>query len=331
MDFHTLSRQTDTNTSITFAAFVLVALGCARPSTDEPTVTRAQGSALASNSAATAPRLEPRSVQRLELSAYTATLAADDEAVYVLASHAAYRFADGQPAAHWQIELGDTPALAGRSFVYWLDGKLRRAPKQGGAVEILANVPQAPRRLSASGEQLAWVEPRPDHSLLRTLHGSEPRTIYRSAGELEALALVDDQAFFVERAHERWRLGTVALGGGAARFTEAHPTRTPASLAIAGDVFYYDGPSRTVRRVPFDLSREEVVARDVICSPLTVADRIYCSQISLLFELPRDGGQPRPLVPKRPGTIAALVATKTRVAWLLDVGDSRAELEVLSR
>lgn len=55
----------------------------------------------------------------------------------------------------------------------------------------------------------------------------------------------------------------------------------------------------------------------------------YCSQISLLFELPRDGGPTRLLAPKRPGTIAALVATKTRLAWLLDVGETRTEVEVL--
>jgi hypothetical protein len=263
--------------------------------------------------------------------AYTATLAADDESIYVLARNAAYRFTEGEPVARWAIELGDTPALTARGFAYWLDGELRQVPKRGGPTDILASVPQAPRRLCASGTSLVWEELEQGTSLLRTLDGSAPRTIYRGAGQIEALSVMDDQAYFVERNEQQWRLGAVALSGGAARFTEYRGARTPAALAAAGDVFYYDGPSSSVRRVSSDLAREDVLARDVICSPLAVADRVYCAQLSLLFEVSRDGGPTRSLAPKRGGTVTALVATRNRVAWLLDVGGDRAELEVSKR
>lgn len=286
---------------------------------------------LTTGGAAPTPQSEPRTRHPLDLSAYTATLAADDHDVYVLTSRGAYRFSDGRLAERRELDLGDTPALGARGIVYWLDGKLRHAPKKAGNAEILAVVPRAPRRLCASGEHVVWEDPAPAATLLRTLAGSEPRTIYRSEGEIEALALMDDQAYFVERREERWRLGTVALGGGAPRFTEPRASRTPALLAASRDVFFYDGPTSTVRRVTSDLSREDVVVRDLICSPLAVADQVYCAQISLLFEVPRDGGKARLLAPKRPGTIAALVATGSRVAWLLDVGENRAELELLSR
>jgi hypothetical protein len=306
---------------------MLAALGCSKPATEQAPHATKQGAVVSLASAAPA----PQSRHPLELSAYTATLAAEGDDIYVFTSHDAYRFGAGRAAERWAIELGDTPAVGARGIVYWLDGKLRQAPKQGGSVEILAAVPRAPRRLCVSGAHLVWEEPAQAAALLRTLDGSEPRTIYRSQGEIEALALMDDQAYFVERSQERWRLGTVALSGGAARFTEARASRTPALLAAAHDVFFYDGPTSTVRRVASDLSREDVVAREVICSPLAVADRVYCAQISLLFEVPRDGGKARLLAPKRPGTIAALVATRTRIAWLLDAGENRAELEVLSR
>jgi hypothetical protein len=310
---------------------VLAALGCSRPSTEQAPHATQQSAVATPASAVPTPPSEPQLRHLLELSAYTATLAADGDDIYVLTGHRAHRFAQGGAAESWEIELGDTPALGAGGIVYWLDGKLRRAPKLAGRSEILASVPRAPRRLCASGEQLVWVEPAESAAALRTLDGSEPRTIYRSEGEIEALALMDDQAYFVERSQERWRLGTVGLSGGTARFTERRASRTPAVLAAARDIFFYDGPTSSVRRVSSDLSREELIAREVICSPLAVADRVYCAQISLLFEVPRDGGKARLLSSKRAGTIAALVATRSRVAWLLDTGEGRAELELLSR
>lgn len=311
---------------------LLAALACSRSPGKETTKQGHQASLTRSAVPADeVPRPQPRSLFQLNISAYAATLAADDdENLYVLTSHAAYRLRDGEPALHWALELGDTPALSAQGIVYWLDGALRRVPKQGGPSEILVNVSRPPRHLRSTRESVAWVEPNDEGTALLSLHGSEPRSLYRSPGELEALAVMDDRAYFAERTRERWRLGTVALSGGPVRFTEEHSTRTPALLATAGDVFYYDGPSSTVRRVSSGLEREEVVGQDVICSPLAVADRVYCSQVSLLFALPREGGPAQPLAPKRAGTIAGLVATKKRLAWLLDVGEDRLEVEILA-
>lgn len=313
---------------------LLAALGCSRsPGKDTRNRGHQAELAQAAVTAAEAPHPQPRSLFRLGTSAYGAALAAaddDDESLYVLTSHAAYRLRDGEPALHWAVELGDTPALSAQGIVYWFDGAVRRVPKQGGPSEVLATVPRPPKHLCAARDSVAWVEPNDEGTDLRSLQGSEPRSLYHGPGELEALAIMDDRAYFVERTLDRWRLGMVALGGGPVRFTEEHATRTPALLAAAGDVFYYDGPSSTVRRVSSGLEREEVVGQNVICSPLAVADRVYCSQVNLLFALPREGGPAQPLAPKRAGTIAGLVATKKRLAWLLDVGEDRLEVEILA-
>lgn len=308
----------------------LAALGCSRAPAQERTGAQSNAAAPSASAASGSPA-EPGFRHTLEVSAYAASLAIDGNDVYVLTSHDSYRFGRERNAQRWSIELGDMPALGDTGIVYWLAGELRRAPKRGGESEVLASVPATPRRLLAAGSHLVWEEAIGEETRLKTLAGSEPKTIYRGLGSIEALALLDDQAYFVERYEERWRIGAVALAGGAARYTERRESRTPALLATAGDIFFYDGPSSTVRRLASDLLREDVVARDVICSPLAVSDRLYCAQINLLFELPRAGGTARPLVPKRSGAITTLAASRGRVAWLLDAGDGRAVLEVLER
>lgn len=309
----------------------IVALGCAKAPTEEGLSAHSSAATTSSTRTRSLSPVEPSFQQSLDISAYAASLAIDGDNVYVLGSHGVYRLGRERGAQRWSIELGDTPALGDIGIVYWLAGELRRAPKLGGESQVLATVPATPRRLLAAGRHLVWEEAVGDESLLKTLAGSEPKTIHRGLGSIEALALQDDRAYFVERYQERWRIGAVALTGGEARYTERRQSRTPALLATAGDVFFYDGPSSTVRRVASDLLREDVVARDVICSPLAVADRLYCAQSNLLFEQPRDGGTARLLVPKRSGPITTLAATHSRVAWLLDAGDGRAVLEVLER
>ncbi len=311
------------------ACSLAATLACSKKR-EEPAKAAPSASATAALAVASPPA-EPHFRQPLAFSAYTATLAADDEAVYVLTSRGAYRYGNDGAAATWELELGDTPALGSSGIAYWRDGALRRAPLKGGPELVLATVPQPPRRLSASGERLVWEEHASGASVLRTLSGAEPRTLHHAQGSIEALTLMDDQAYFVESEQEEWRVGVVPLGGGAARFTPPRSSRSPAMLAASGDVFFYDGPTSSVRRLASDLSREQVVGRDMICSPLAVGEEVYCAQISLIFALPRDGGRARLLAPKRPGTLAAVTTTGKRVAWLLDVGDDRAELEVWSR
>jgi hypothetical protein len=104
--------------------------------------------------------------------------------------------------------------------------------------------------------------------------------------------------------------------------------RTPAMLAIADDLYYYDGPSLTVLRVTPDLESEEVVTRDVICSPLTVAEHAYCAQPGRLLEIGLDGVLRRVLTLRQKAIITAVAATATRLTWLMDV--SRGELAVQS-
>ncbi len=265
-------------------------------------------------------------------SAYAARLALDDDAVYLFTSGAAYRLVPGHPPERRELDLGLTPALAGDHLVYWSKGALWRAPKRGGAASMLAKLPREPERLSASGERFAWLESSPDRRFgIWTLDGSRPREIVAPQGHVAALTLLDDQVFFVEELPgTAYRLGVVPLSGGEPRYSPEKKGRTPAMLAAAGEVFFYDGPTRSVRRASPDLARERVIARGVICSPLAAAERVYCAQPAGLLELPAEGGPARVLSAARSGAITSVVASANRVAWLVDRGADRLAVETLS-
>jgi hypothetical protein len=66
-----------------------------------------------------------------------------------------------------------------------------------------------------------------------------------------------------------------------------------------------------------------VIAHDVICSPIAVAEHVYCAQPAGLVEIGRDGVVRRTLPLERAGTITRVSATETRLAWLMDVGQGK--------
>lgn len=280
----------------------------------------------------TAP-LEPTTLIELESSAYTARLELDGDDVYLLTSDAAYRLAPGRPVERWPLPLGFTPALAGKKLVYWSDGALFFAPKRGGEPELVAKVPRQPQRLVTSGDQVAWLEQREDRTFaIFRLVGSEPRELASLSNDVSALAALDDRVYFVERVPEsRYRLGSVPFDGGEVRYTAPQPGRTPAQLAAGREIFYYDGPTSTVRRVSPDLEHSTVIARDIICSPIAVAEKVYCAQPAGLLELPPEGGLARVLALRKVGPITTIAASPTRVAWLVDTGADRLAVQTLTR
>jgi hypothetical protein len=312
----------------------IVLLSCCARAPDRETPAASAPSA-SSRSLAPPPKpraLEPTTLFAVGVSAYAARLELDGEDVYLLTSSAAYRISPGRAPERWALDLGISPALAGDHLIFWSEGALRRAPKRGGDPEILAKVEREPQRLAASGAHVAWLEHTADRRFtIWTLDGSRPRAIVTPPHEVTALTLLDDQVFFVERiSPAEYRLGGVPLSGGEPRYTPSERGRTPAMLAAAREIFYYDGPSLTVRRVSPDLERRVVVARDVICSPLAVAERIYCAQPAGLLELPIEGGAARVVSLRRSGPITSVAASSSRVAWLVDTGPDTLAVEGLA-
>jgi hypothetical protein len=325
----------NTTSRLCTLACLVVLAGCSRtperptPSENAPSPSAAPSSGLTHVPAP--PTQEPSTLFTAEVSAYAAEVALDEDAVYLLTPSAAFRLVPGRPAERWALDLGLTPALAGGHFVYWSKGELLRAPKRGGDPSTLAKVPGEPQRLAASGDYVAWLEKSADRGfVIWTLDGSRPREVLIPRGDVAALALLDDQVFFVEQLPEaKHRLGVVPLSGGEPRYSSEKKGRTPAMLAAAGELFFYDGPTTTVRRVSTDLTRERVIARGLICSPLAVAERVYCAQPAGLVELPAEGGSPRALAAARGGPITKIVASAKRVAWLVDAGPDRLSVQTL--
>jgi hypothetical protein len=262
--------------------------------------------------------------RRLELpsSPYAARLAVADGLPALLTTDALYRL-DAQSAQRTPFSEGALGVLAGDSVVRWHQGRLWRSRGASRDWLALTPLPQPPHRLVASPHGVVWTEVAAGSAAsIWTLAGAEPRQLRSAPGGVAALALRDDQVFFVEELVDgRWRLGGVSLGGSSERYGEAHSGRPPAMLAVTSDVFYYDGPSLSVYRVSTDLRRTERVAADIICSPLAAAESVYCAQPpGAIVELSLSGRGPRLLAGPLDGTVTALSATPTEVTWLREAG-----------
>ena len=266
-------------------------------------------------------------------SPYAATLAADTDGIYLLMQNAAYWLVPGRAPQRWKLPLGISPTLMDDLIVFWSEGSLWQAHKRGGDPTVLAEVSHQPQRIVAHGGRLAWLDHAKETDgryTIHTLKRSKARLVCAPVGYVATLAMGEDQVYFAERAKDRsWRLGAVGLSGGTPRYTEPKKGRTPAMLAVAQGVFYYDGPSSTVRRLSPDLQQEKVVARKVICSPIAVAEHIYCAQPAGILELGRDGVVRRMLPSDPPGAITAMAVTNNRLAWLMDVGQEHLAVKSL--
>jgi hypothetical protein len=268
------------------------------------------------------PSPKPTTLLTTSGSAYSATLALDDEGSYLLTDKAAYRLVPGRAPERWDLDLGISPALMGNHFLYWTDGAFRQVHKRGAEPSILAAVPNQPQRVVTSGDRFAWLDQAESGRFtIQTLDRSGARVLHASSDYIATLAMTEQRVYFVEEEPGTgWRLGSVPLSVGSPRYASMKTNRTPAMLAVVNDLFYYDGPSLTVRRFTPDLEREQVVVRDVICSPLAAAKHLYCAQPAALLEIAFNGVVRRVLPLRRKGTITAIAATATRLTWLMDVG-----------
>jgi hypothetical protein len=273
----------------------------------------------------------PTRLTALPISAYATSLALDDEAVYLLTSHAAYRLVEGQPARGIRLELGIGPTLTASAFVFWSEGGIWSAPKEGGVTRRLAKFPHQPQYFVASGDEFAWID-QSDAGLytIQTLDGALPRILVTSPGEIRALDMIGDVVYFVQRpSDDTWRLGKVRRSGGAPEYATARRGRAPALLSGQDALYYYDLDQSKILKRTLDLSGEQVQLENFVCSPINVARRIFCGCVEGLFEVSKDAHEPKVLVHDRPGTIASISSNARLVAWTVDLGQDQLAVDTL--
>jgi hypothetical protein len=320
---------------VLLACFAALSFACDREPKPSP------GKALASASAARtpAPALkvpvpEPLSVKRLarlSVSAYQTSIAMDDEAVYLMTSNAAYRLVDGEPEHGIQLDLGTGPVLTRTAFVFWSNGGIWSAPKQGGVTRELAKFAHQPQYFVSSGEALAWVDQTEEGVYtIQTLDGRKPRVLLTSSGEIRALDMIGEVVYFVQRpTDDSWRIGFVHLDGRAPEYATTRKGRAPSQLSGSDGIYYYDLDTTRILKLSPDLRHEEVQLKDLVCSPIQVSNRIYCGCVEGLFDVSKDTHRPRVLVHNRPGTITSVTSNAKAVAWTVDVGPDQLAVDML--
>lgn len=287
--------------------------------------------ARAPTNARPSPPQTPKSLIELQVSAYSASLAFDGAALLLLTNDGVHRFVDNEPPSHIELHLGPSVTVSDSSYLFWLEGAMHHAPKRGGMARALFSLAREPEYLAASRAEFAWVG-HGEGSLhtLETLGEQKALTLYSSERRIDALTLIGSWAFFVERVGKgEWRMGRLALSGGSPTFGPLKRGRSPSMLATTDDeLFYYDGSRLEVRRLSPDFQREEVLAEKFICSPIAVGTYVYCGHVEGLFEL-RPGAAPRKIA-KATGAITRIVADKTRVAWISEVGSNGLGVQLLN-
>ncbi len=269
----------------------------------------------------------------LPSSAYHASIEADEDGFVVLTRTAAHRLTPGAAPLQTSLDLAFGATTTRKSVLFWSEGAVLQAPKRGGRARRLGALPARPQRFVSSGDDFAWLEKGDEGAFaIFTLEGPKPHLTYASPGRIEALAMLSDWVFFVERpADGSWRIGGVKSIGGTPVFTAPRKGRAPAMLVGAEQLYYYDGNSFEIRRLTPDLQQGETLAKGFVCSPLAVFEHVYCAQVEGLFEL-RAGVRPRRLVPAHLGApITALAVNAGHVAFITDAGADQLEVKVIAR
>jgi hypothetical protein len=319
-------------------AFVAaLSVACGRDSKPAPSRVEDSSSASASGSAPSRnvapPKIPaPKRLATLPVSAYRTSIAMDDEAVYLMTSNAAYRLVEGEPTHGIQLDLGIGPVLTRTAFVFWSNGSIWSAPKQGGITRELAQFAHQPQYFVSSGEALAWVDQTEEGLYtIQTLDGRKSRVLSSSWGEIRALAMIGELVYFVQRpTDDSWRIGFVHLDGRAPEYTAARKGRAPSQLTGSDGIYYFELDTMRILKLSTDLSREEVQLKDLVCSPIHVHSRIYCGCVEGLFDVGKDTQKPRVLAYNRPGTITSVTSNSKAVAWTVDVGPDQLAVDTLS-
>jgi hypothetical protein len=287
--------------------------------------------------AATPPRPDaaaatPDTLLSLPIAAYHASIVAgDDDVAYLLTNRAVHRLEPGRAPVARPLDLGSGAAATRTSFIHWSRGAVVASPKAGGPSRALAPLADPPQLFVASDAAVAWLKRSGDGVFsLHVLTGRKPTTLYTSPGNVDAVAMSGDTIFFVERpAGADWRIGRVGAAGGAATFTPLRKGRAPSMLAARGELAFYEGARFEVHRLSLDLARERTPVSGFVCSPLAMAENIYCAQVDGIFELGPDP-PPRRLVPGSPARLVTdLAVGPKRLYWIVDAGADKLEVQSL--
>ena len=272
----------------------------------------------------------------LDRTAYHTKLNLASDAIYLLTMEGAFRLVQGQAPQEMKLDLSESAAATPSAIIFWSNGFLWLAPKQGGTPGRLARVKNRPMFIVAVEERFAWVGPDEQglHAVFVLQHG-KPHAVYVASGIVAAATMVEDRVVFLERPETNsWRLGSVPRGGGPPTFTETRIGRYPSMLVAANDVYYYyfdDKDTSEVRAISPDLRTERVVASHVICSPFAVADRVFCGHVEGLFEISPDNGSPQLVYPNIASSITAIAVDQNRVVWVSDIGPDKLAVKMLLR
>lgn len=309
-------------------ASLVLSAGCRRaPSSDEG---RQDTSLLAAPTASPAPTAlrevasgtQARTLFEAPESAYHTTLELDGDALVLLTTTHLIRLTEGRPPARWPLPLEGRAAFFGDSVVYWNAGAVWAVAKTGGEPKRLGTLADPPQLFLGSERGFVWLERTASGgSVLRHFRGDVPHTLYETQKQAVAPTMREDRIYFVENdPAQGWRLTGVSLDGKKLPPTTVRSGRTPSMLAaVSSGVYYYDGPSSSVRRLGLGLGEETTLAERVICSPLVVSIGVFCAQVGGLYEIPLDGRPTRPLVQEAGGPVTALTADEERLVWVVDV------------
>lgn len=325
--------------NLSFTCICCLFVGCSRPPDKgqhrpESTVSQSSASAQARPGSGTSvtPQLsEPLRLAELPVSAYHATLAMDDEAVFLLTQTAAYRIVPGQAPQGLKIELGVGPALTPSAFIYWSKGAIWKTPKEGGDAVKLAKFPHQPQYFASYGEQFTWIDLSDDGTYsIQTLHGDKPRVLLSSRGELAALNMIGSRAYFVERPTDStWRPGVVTIEDGKPTYGTERKGRRPSMFTGSDATYFYEVDKNEIRRISDDVQKDEVLLSEFICSPLHVSQQIYCACAEGLFAVSKDTHKPTILAGKQAGPIPYVMSNSKWVAWLVDSGSDKLTVNLL--
>jgi hypothetical protein len=226
----------------------------------------------------------------MPISAYQATLALDDEAVYLLTHNAAYRLVPGQPAEGLKLDLGVGAVMTQSAFIYWSNGAIWKASKQGGDPKLLAKFPHQPQYFVSSGDVFAWIDLSDEGSFtIQTLDGTKPRVLVSSTGELSALNMVGDAVYFAQRpTNDTWRPGVVRLATGEPKYGPERKGRRPSMFSGSDATYFYDVDKSEIRKLSQDVQNEESLLGKFVCSPIHVSAHIYCGCVEGLFAVSND-------------------------------------------
>jgi len=310
--------------ALSVTAWLLFAGPGGRPSTATPS-SPSEGQ---SRAAVQKPARAPAAVSTLgkqNVSPYHAGLFVDEKGVVLVTPTGFTHFRDAEAAEEHAMPLGPVAVRQGDSIVFWRSGALRQVSLSGTDERELLPLALAPQFLLASESRLAWIDlDRKTGASLHTLTAGEARVVAEVEERVGAAILRDAVAYWIQIQESRggsWKIGSIGLDGQQRRVTEAHQGRPPAMLALGPDgVYFYDGPERGVRRLTFELDREDPVATNVICSPLVVSSRAICAQVGGLFEVASKGSVPRFVASEHEGPVTALAATDDRIFWVAEAG-----------